>query len=44
MYHREIFPMASRGMNESNKEKAQEFTTTIYSRRFKTRGINDLST
>ena len=44
MYHRGIFPVASRGMNESNKEKTQEFTTTIYFRRYKTRGINDLST
>ena len=34
MYHRDIFPVGSRGANESNKEKTQEFTPTIYFRRY----------
>ena len=42
MHHREIFPVGSRGANESNKEKTLKFTTTIYLQRYQTRAINDL--
>ena len=42
VHARDIFPMGSRGAYESNKEKTQKFTTTIYLRRYETRAINDL--
>ena len=44
VHHREIFPVGSRGANESNKKtKTQKFTTTIiYLRKYKTRASNDL--
>ena len=36
-HHRQIFPEGSRDAQESNKEKTQKLTTTIYLRRYKTR-------
>ena len=42
VHHRETFPVSSCGIQESNKEKTQKFTTAIYLQRYKTQVINDL--